>query len=251
MRNLVFILLAMIIACGFFVGCSADDEEMFGSVNDTEYRLKEIKQQFLEYGKQYGVENISFDDEQLKKHLHLTKADIENEVIKMAAFLGKTDKKAARIRRNSRKKLPDDREGNGGNNGGGGIQQELFVSDTFSGMKKNDTLEISYTIAFVGSSFGYRHLEGVSASITKTHTIIDSLGTKVECNPHLDYIANISPNVSVTHFFVGFIDAPGTQVDYEISYCNCQVSCFNSEINFSDSFGGTNSGTTITRKSLY
>lgn len=102
MRKISLLLLFATILAGFSVSCSSDEDYFYEQ--DESAKLEYTKSLIASYGQKYGLDNIQFDDELLKKNLNLPKEEFEKCVINMAISLGKikpTSKLLRKTRRSS------------------------------------------------------------------------------------------------------------------------------------------------------
>ena len=102
MRKISLLLLFATILAGFSVSCSSDEDYFYEQ--DESAKLEYTKSLIASYGQKYGLNNIQFDDELLKKNLNLPKEEFEKCVINMAISLGKikpTSKLLRKTRRSS------------------------------------------------------------------------------------------------------------------------------------------------------
>ena len=84
MKKLIIYFNLMLLVIGSIVGCATNDASGYYSGISEEERLEGIKQDFLHFGEEYGIPNIVFNDDLLKRNLNLTKNEIEKIVIAMA-----------------------------------------------------------------------------------------------------------------------------------------------------------------------
>ena len=149
MKKLTFCFCVLLIACCTVASCSNDDA--YGEDTSSEAKLAWIKQQYLNYGRIYGVDNIGFDDSKLMNHLYLTKNDIEKEVMTMALSNGSYNGKTNTLRKKTRSGGVGDNEENGDHH------TFVYVDGTFDNMvTRNDTVVINYTACYFFSETGSR-----------------------------------------------------------------------------------------------
>lgn len=82
MRKISLLLLFATILAGFSVSCSSDEDYFYEQ--DENAKLQYTKNLILSYGQKYGLKNIQFDDDLLKKNLDLPKEEYEKSMISMA-----------------------------------------------------------------------------------------------------------------------------------------------------------------------
>ena len=206
MRKLLIYSCTLLLVCCTVTSCSSDDA--YGEDASSEAKLAWIKQQYLSYCQQYGIDNISFDDRLLKKHLYFGKKDIEGDVIRLVTILEKNKNVPSTIRKKTRSLGIEMSEY--------GIQPILYIKGSFSKTKSKDSLEIKYTINFQGSSTGWAHLECENATVKKTKTKDSVTGMMVDSHDKREYAASAMfwsycPNM-------GFQNNAGAQASYDFTY---------------------------------
>lgn len=131
-----------LVAGGFLWGCSTDYDPQISN----ESKLLSLKQQIMSYGKQYGLENISINDDFLRNHLNITKEEIEQELLLIASSMGNIDC----INNKSIRKAPKRKIGEYENNG----EVVVFVRGTENVVKDVDSLRFSFTLNYEYDSYG-------------------------------------------------------------------------------------------------
>ena len=93
-----FLLLITMFLGALYVGCSSDDGYLSYEL-DEDAKLQNTKNLILSYGQKYGLSNIQFNDELLRKNLDLPKEVFEKYVIQMAVEMGNLEPSSKIIRR--------------------------------------------------------------------------------------------------------------------------------------------------------
>ena len=141
------------------MSCSNDDYS-YDSVS-VEARVQILKQKFLNFANQYGVRNISFDDDLLRQHLDLTDDQIETSIIRLAYASGVLDMDASTIRKKRRTRSIGDDESNV-------YHESVVVEGHFSDTKTlADSVTVSYTIHFYKDENGVNSCTGSSATLKR------------------------------------------------------------------------------------
>jgi hypothetical protein len=139
-----FLFFAVMLLGAFLVGCSSEDDYSSYELDD-DAKLEYTKNLILSYGQKYGLTNIHFDDNLLRKNLGLPKEVYENDVIFMAVKMGKIES-ISKAKRKTRRSY-----GIGENEPGGNSPQDpvLYVE----GSK-----EVSHTIYNYKVKFSIHYL---------------------------------------------------------------------------------------------
>ncbi|UKK53724.1 hypothetical protein [Prevotella sp. E2-28] len=147
-----FLFCAVMILGSLLVSCSSDDG--YSSYEETgDAKLQYTKNLILSYGQKYGLENIQFDDELLKKNLNLPKEEFEKCVINMAISMGKVKPTSKLIRKLRRSQDVGEEEP------GGEQQPYYYVMDTKNLSYKADDYLYKFTVSYLFVSTGLRALE--------------------------------------------------------------------------------------------
>lgn len=112
MKKISLFILGVFLSFGYFLAsCSSDYDDACGK--SEEVRLAETKSLILSLGQKYGLTNILFNDELLKKHLDMSKEEFENNVILMAVSMRKIDGDHRQVKKVRRRVMGQNE--NGGN----------------------------------------------------------------------------------------------------------------------------------------
>ena len=168
-----FLFYAVMILGSLLVSCSSDDG--YSSYEETEdAKLQYTKNLILSYGQKYGLENIQFDDELLKKNLNLPKEEFEKCVIDMAISMGKL-KASPKILRKMRRASIGGEEPIGP--GDEPTIPHYKADGYFSESESKNGVDLNYTMHYYFESLGIKHLEVETANAEKV--IKDSSGNVV------------------------------------------------------------------------
>lgn len=121
-----FLLLITMFLGALYVGCSSDDGYLSYEL-DEDAKLQNTKNLILSYGQKYGLSNIQFNDELLRKNLDLPKEEYEKDIICMAISVGKLKPSSKILRKTRRSSGFGDNDPNPG--GKPNNEPTLFVED--------------------------------------------------------------------------------------------------------------------------
>lgn len=198
---------ALAIGLCFAMSCSND----FQAENDipVESQLQILKQKFLYFADQYGVNDISFHDELLKEHLNLTDSQIEAAVLRIAAVTKDLNIDASTIRKKRRTRSAGDSEG-------GEKYEYTVIEGKFTDSRYiADSLHVTYTIEFYKNKIGIFGCKKSSAMVRRAHKEITSKGTKWVLDPN-EYPADT--HCSVTNISGSFATEVGSSCSLDVSY---------------------------------
>lgn len=134
-----------------FFGCSSSED--YYELNDEE-KLQYTKDLIISYGAKYGLTNIQFDDELLRKNLNLPKEEFERSVIKMAISMGKIEPNSKFMRMT--------RTGGFGENEPIVGQPTLYVEGTVDQSHQKNNLLYKFAIRYYFECRGMRIIEVVN-----------------------------------------------------------------------------------------
>lgn len=204
MRKISLLLLFATILAGFSVSCSSDEDYFYEQ--DENAKLQYTKNLILSYGQKYGLKNIQFDDDLLKKNLDLPKEEYEKSMISMAISLGTTKPSSKLIRKMRRSQTF------GGEEPGEVTIPHYKIDGSFSNSESKDGIDLDYSIHYRYDSFGYWGITGETAKAEKV--IKDSSGNVVSILSSGGRFIKLSLNT----FIVDVTFSPGAKVPYTITY---------------------------------
>ena len=135
-RN-AFLVLLLIAGFCMSISCSNEDEMNY----QTESRLATLKQQYLKYAEEYGVNSLYFNDEKMKKFINMTESEVESEVAEIALCLGIKNAKTKNSLKKRARRVGLQEEP------GGGDYDDSYTG-SFTDVITKDSLEFTVSCTF-------------------------------------------------------------------------------------------------------
>jgi hypothetical protein len=151
MRKKILLLITMFLGA-LYVGCSSDDGYLSYEL-DEDAKLQNTKNLILSYGQKYGLSNIQFNDELLRKNLDLPKEEYERDIICMAISVGKLKPSSKILRKTRRSSGFGDNDPNPG--GKPNNEPDLYISGSADVSNTIDSIVFKFTLNYEYNLRGY------------------------------------------------------------------------------------------------
>ncbi len=217
MRKKILLLITMFLGA-LYVGCSSDDGYLSYEL-DEDAKLQNTKNLILSYGQKYGLSNIQFNDELLRKHLNITNVEAEYMVASIASFMEKGGDNVQKFLRRTGRRSFSQPESNPS------IPHYTFEG-TVSESESKDGINLKYDIKYYYDSWGVSNVEVESAEATKE--IKDKSGKRIAI---LSSQGTAEP-VQVLAFIADITNLDGSTVHYTIKY-NVKIYSNSSSLSYS------------------